>query len=148
MTWSNNNSLVACLIVLISLSSNFQAGGGGGVDLACLEITIEPNSPLAGDDVTFHVVVKNEGDADSPPFEARIYIDDGPLARARLSLAGGSSERFVNQPAWSATRGWHTVSCVVDEDDEVQDIDRSNNELSVKFCVGEVGKSICDVPRI
>lgn len=123
-----------------------NAPAATGVDLIVTAITLDPAAPIAGDEVTFEVTVKNNGDADIPLGQnigVGFYVD-GVLAsytNYRDGLAGGDSYTLDSVSgwafggAWTAVVGAHTARAWVDDAGLITELDNGNNTKDKAFVV-------------
>ena len=104
------------------------------VDLTVQEISWEPPNPSVGDDVTFSVVVENQGTLDSVestlelsglPTEGADFVDEVELG---VVPAGGWTATTIQ---WRVHPGDFTLTARADFHQTVIESDEGNNELSV-----------------
>jgi len=81
------------------------------------EITFDPETPLAGDNVTISAGVRNPGVATTT--EVLLRIDDVAVANTTLSIAHNETGTAVFH--WTATGGCHNIT-IVTGDDELDDM--------------------------
>jgi subtilase family serine protease len=101
-------------------------------DLLVSRITWSPESPSAGDKVTFTVVVDNQGSGRAANFYVAHYIDDVLLDSGfvgSVSHSASTNDTFT----WPAETGRHTIKAVVDSNSNVPESNEDNNEFSVNF---------------
>ncbi|HEY81678.1 MAG TPA: hypothetical protein G4O01_00090 [Dehalococcoidia bacterium] len=106
-------------------------------DLVVREIAGTPSEPMVGDEVTFTVTIKNQGDDDALPSRVYFYIDDYP--QGYLEVPGLAAGAMATKTfSWVAQAGLHTLRAVVDPDDEIIENDETNNELRVVFPIPDL----------
>jgi len=118
-----------------------------GIDLTVTSISWIPGSPTRGNAVKFSAVVKNIGTVATPAgaiIGAQFDVDGTEVSWADTdtqSLAAGASVTLTansgpgGSSTWSATSGTHTVLAWVDDVNRINDVNRSNNKLSVPLSV-------------
>jgi hypothetical protein len=136
--------LLACLSVLFRAPSLLAQSGGP--DLTVSSIQVEPVAPAVGEPCTITLVVQNVGDQASGGFWTHFYVDpadDPPLPTtphdyrwylfqlpADDSFVGSRTHTFDTAGCDHRVYGW------VDRDDDVIEIDETNNLVSETVCVG------------
>lgn len=103
-------------------------------DLAVAVISLSPEIPVIGNNVTFYVEVKNRGTADADFHHLYAYIN-GELARSfYLRLKVGESKTFSFH--WVALiAGPHSIEWKIDPTNLILESNETNNSLSVTFIV-------------
>jgi subtilase family serine protease len=101
-------------------------------DLIISSITWTPTSPSRGDPVVISVVMKNQGNAQSPACKVNLYIDGAPRGLQDVFgiNPGLTATKTYN---WVAQPGQHTIKGVADESKQVKEGNEENNELTVTF---------------
>jgi streptogramin lyase len=85
--------------------------------------------PAAGDKITFTAHVRNNGFAPAPATRYRLYLDEAVVAEGELlALAPDAEATCVYE--WKYQDGRHTIACVVDPDNRVDEISKLNNRLT------------------
>ncbi|MFC1964324.1 CARDB domain-containing protein [Chloroflexota bacterium] len=95
-------------------------------DLIVNTITWSPSDPVAGDNITITLSVKNQGEGKASSSHLAYYIDDGYVASAYikpLNPGASASASF----SWETQTGSHTVKAVADAREVVAESDESNN---------------------
>lgn len=107
-------------------------------DLIAEDVIISPSNPAVGDDVTFEgilaVAEENVISASSVQFEI-----DGSLHELDTALpviAAGEQRSFQTLPFVPTTPGTYAVTFRVDADGEIDEVDETNNEITIEFDVG------------
>jgi len=101
-------------------------------DLIVKEITWSPEDPIRGETVTFSVVIENDGSGSAGPSAVEFYIDDisrGFQDVPRIEAGDNVTKTFT----WAAKSGTHFVKVVVDKNNQILEIDETNNEKTVTF---------------
>ncbi|MDD5127213.1 MAG: CARDB domain-containing protein [Dehalococcoidales bacterium] len=96
-------------------------------DLVVNSITWTPVCPVAGDNVTFTVTVKNTGDGISVPSHLACRVDNNGLSPVPVPALAPAAV-FRHTFSWIAEAGSHSVSAVADSDRENDESDETNNE--------------------
>ncbi len=105
------------------------------IDLVITNLYLDPADPDEGDLTNFKASVENQGTGDANDFVVQMYLDDELYVEGTHSLAAGDSITYF-QP-WTATPGSHTLRCVIDATDVIDETDENNNEMTIDFGVGE-----------
>lgn len=105
-----------------------------GADLVATSVSVDPTDPIEGDAVTLSATVENQAESDDTAavagsFEVTFKLD-GEQVSTPVSvdeLPPGETEQVAR--TWTASDpGKHAVRAVADEDEQVDDRDRSNND--------------------
>jgi len=98
-------------------------------DLIVSDISISPNPPISGQSVTITATLRNQGNADAGAFNIRYYIDGSSIGTDRVSFGLNPGESDNEQITYSSylSPGDHTVSVLVDCDNEVPESNENNN---------------------
>ncbi len=145
------------IIVLMMIMSSFYmlpafTASAADIDLVVTDITWSPSSPKPGDQVTFSAVIKNQGSVASP---------GGTIHGVRFSIgeldnyfawsdnytnsipAGGSTTVTANggvaSATWTATLGTTNVIAWVDDQERIDENNRTNNTFTKAITVTENG---------
>lgn len=108
-----------------------------GSDLFIETFDMQPPEPRASDRVRFTVEVGNDGLDVTDAFEVAITVDDSPLDAIEISELAAGETRNVTSVAWNASVGDHNVTVILDPDEAVAEITRSNNQHYADVTVGE-----------
>jgi len=145
-----------------SFSKQITVGQPTGCDLVVTNITISPSNPSAGQQVSFTVTIKNQGNVASPNNVAHtvgIKIDNSDVIYWNNTYtssipAGGSVNITINSGTngsqWTATTGTHVVTAVVDYNNTIQELNETNNSYFTVVTIGSTtstGRG-ADVPWI
>lgn len=108
-------------------------------DLVLHRIWTEPAAPRIGDQVSFYANIGNEGSG--PAFDFRLdFVLDGaptPFDSLHVSQLGvGQQLELVSANTWSGEVGNHTLSVEVDPENQVAELDESNNLLTLPILIG------------
>jgi archaellum component FlaG (FlaF/FlaG flagellin family) len=109
------------------------------VDLTISDISWSPDSPKVGDDVTFTVYIKNQGDIETSPwgsFDVQYYVDGSNLGGWIIDNvpAGDTTSRQFHWVA--ASESSHTVSAYADHGDFIPENNEGNNQRTETLPVG------------
>ncbi|MFC1991555.1 CARDB domain-containing protein [Chloroflexota bacterium] len=107
-------------------------------DLVIKEVTLSPQEPSEGDNVTFTVTVENRSDINmAEGFNIGYYVDDNYLGFS-VAEAVSSGATDNSSFAWVATAGRHNLKAIVDIHDSIIEADENNNEILRLFSVPEL----------
>ncbi|MFC1917890.1 CARDB domain-containing protein, partial [Chloroflexota bacterium] len=101
-------------------------------DLVIDDISWSPESPLAGDTVTFNVIIKNQSSGKAANSHVALHVGDTFLDSTYVpSIAADATanETFT----WTVTAGLHNIRAVADSSDQIAENDETNNERSFTF---------------
>ncbi len=95
------------------------------------ECDAEKNNPAPGDVVTFTAHIKNAGTKPTGRFAYEWFIDGELAGKGKLkSLEPGATTTLEQTWTWQA--GAHTVGCVLDRANTVDEVSEANNALEEK----------------
>jgi len=138
-----NNNMVSKAIHVNASESNETGGEPGAepgenwtyVDFALKALTISPEIPTDGEEVTAMAEVKNSGNGTGEG-TLKIYLDSedgsGLIHSLDLTLSPGESESYTT--TFTVSAGEHTLYAVVDCDNDTSD---NNNRATLSFTVEE-----------
>jgi len=107
-------------------------------DLIIESIAWPAGEPPTGDNVTFKVTIRNQGDAESGYAYVGYYVDGDYLTSEQIkSLKSKAKTETLFSTLMSQT-GPHTISVVIDEGNKVPESDETNNEESVSITTESV----------
>ncbi len=86
----------------------------------------EKNNPAPGDEVTFVAHIRNAGTKSTGRFSYLWAIDGKPASKGTVKSLKPGRETTVEQK-WTWQAGPHTVRCVLDADNAVEEISEKNN---------------------
>jgi uncharacterized repeat protein (TIGR01451 family) len=101
-------------------------------DLIIKDISWIMESPLIYDEVNFTITIENQGTGDAGSCQLQYFIDETPAVVADIAPipAGGIVEyKFAS----TLKRGPHTVNAAIDVNNEVTELDETNNEGFLAF---------------
>ena len=101
-------------------------------DLIIEDITWSPTEPSIGDNVSFTVVVKNQGSANASASFVYFYVDDKLLDSDSINEIGVNATANVTF-SWIVLEGTHTIKADVSTYTIVQESDETNNEMAITF---------------
>ena len=106
--------------------------------IAGQDISIKPERPRKGDEVSITFRVFNRGNQGASGFSVRLFVDGNETAeRAFRGLDAGANS--TGKLVWKAARGVHSLRLAVDPSNEISERNESNNEASVEVTVGAPG---------
>ncbi|MFC1961581.1 CARDB domain-containing protein [Chloroflexota bacterium] len=101
-------------------------------DLIVQSITCSPEYPSVGDEATFDITLKNQGNDPTGSFRVKFYIDNIYLTDTSVTpLAAGAT--VTKTFTWKVAIGSHEVKAVADAAGEVAESDEGNNETVFSF---------------
>jgi len=103
-------------------------------DLIIEAITWSPESPLESDNVTFRVIMKNQGGGKADSFDVACYINDAYLTSVSFNPLNSAASDNKTFP-WTAQAGSHNLKVVADGANYINEEDESNNERVATFSV-------------
>ncbi len=101
-------------------------------DLIVEDITWSPETPLIGDEVTFSVNTKNQGNAEAKSSRVYFYVDDSAKGCETI-LEIGAGDNVTKAFTWTAQEGSHTIKAIADKESKVTESDETNNEKTATF---------------
>ncbi len=101
-------------------------------DLLIQNITWSPESPSAGDVVTFSVTIKNQGSGKADESKIGLYIGGFSTIYQDVAEIDADAE-LIKTFTWTAEAGLHPIRAVADSDKMVAESDEGNNDKSVSF---------------
>ncbi|MBN2736702.1 MAG: hypothetical protein JXR70_06950 [Spirochaetales bacterium] len=105
----------------------------GLVDLQATRILYNEDDIIPGGEVLFNSGVLNNSDVESGRFNIAWYVDGQRLGYGNhRSVPARSIDTEGNSDfTWTVLKGAHSISFVVDEDNEIDENDETNNSVSV-----------------
>jgi subtilase family serine protease len=110
-------------------------------DLIIESITWPAGEPPTGDNVTFTVIIRNQGDAKADYAHLNYYVDGEYLASGQFKALRPDAKTEVPFSTLMSQTGPHTIRVVIDEKNEVLESDEANNEEAVTFSTENVTTS-------
>lgn len=101
-------------------------------DLIIQDISWSPTKAVFGDTVTFTVKIRNQGSGKTDGSQAALYIDDSSTGDQQVP-ALDSGAIAIKTFDWIAEAGTHSIKIATDPDNQVTEIDETNNEKKVSF---------------
>ena len=97
-------------------------------DLRVTSLKLNPSSPKSGNSIDFRVGIKNVGTVPADTIESEIRVD-GSLAGVppTTQIAPGETASVQASAGYEFSTGTHTVTAVVDPDDEISERNENNN---------------------
>ena len=110
--------------VITSLVLKHSTDTNPGPDLS-IEVEINENSLIEGNDVEIPVVIGNPGGLHEGMFKIRLNVDGSEASTTDVNMdASGVSRSTIN---WHATAGSHLLEIIVDPENVVQESNENNN---------------------
>ena len=103
-------------------------------DLAVSGIVWSPESPLAGDAVTFTVSTENRGAGLAESSTLALYVDDALVGSFSLGSLG-TAATATSTVSWEAQPGEHVVRAVADVTRLLEETDEVNNAVTANLSV-------------
>ncbi len=108
-------------------------------DLRVVRVDLRPyregNRYLQGESIAIYPTIVNEGSADASNFKVNWYVDDALIySWSGWSLRAGESVSSLGV-TWSTTPGTHVIRVVVDPDNVIDELDETDNQMSVNILV-------------
>ena len=102
-------------------------------------LTVSPQNPVVGANVTFSVLVSNVGDQPASNVKVSFYLDGQPLGDPIIipQLMNGENPQDVSIN-WTATLGNHGLLVKVDEQNAIAELNETNNTAYATFLVHQV----------
>ncbi|MFC1918776.1 CARDB domain-containing protein [Chloroflexota bacterium] len=102
-------------------------------DLFIQTVTWSPVEPAEGDNVTFTVTLKNQGNGKADNSLMIPYIDGRRHGSASVAAIDPGTTDNLTTFSWVAQGGLHTINLVVDPYNTILESDENNNEKIVDF---------------
>ncbi len=99
-------------------------------------VSVNPDSPTVGDDVTIGLTVLNRSRVSSGRFAVSLYVgrSNQPYGSESVGSIDGRGESASVRFTWTATQGCHNFRAVVDSDGDVVESDEDNNRVEFQIC--------------
>ena len=101
-------------------------------DLIIEAITLTPENPSKSDNITFSVIIKNQGSGSASFSRVYFYLDGssrGYQDVQRIDAGDTVTKTFK----WIAQAGSHAIKAIIDEGNWIPESDETNNEKAVTF---------------
>ena len=105
-----------------------------GPDLIIDTVTLSPENPHVGDEITFSVTVKNLGNERAVSSKMEYYIDENLITYTYVTPIE-PDESLTITFTWKAQAGDHTIKAVADSVQSVIESDETNNTFLFAFSV-------------
>lgn len=96
-------------------------------DLTTRDAFLSPESPKAGDSVTFRAWIHNDGHLAAANFKVEFFVDGGSIGKKDVLVLADNASDNVSSSGWTATAGSHQIRVYVDADATVAESDENNN---------------------
>ncbi len=91
-----------------------------------------------GDNVTFTVIIRNQGDAQAGYAYVNYYVDGEYLASEQIKALKPDAKTETLFSTLMSQTGLHTISVVIDEGNKIPESDEANNEKAVTISTESV----------
>ena len=101
-------------------------------------VSVNPESPSAGDNVTIGLTVLNRSRVSSGRFTVSLYVDGSsqPYSSSSIGSLDSRDESAYVRFTWQAVGGCHRLLVIVDSGDDVTERDEDNNQVGeFEICV-------------
>ncbi len=121
------------------LTHEFALGDEPLPNLKVSSIEMDPSELTQGGITDITVTIENDGSADAPSSGIILYLDDpgSPIAEDTIAAIamGGSTNYQVMWGPVDLPEGQYVLNVTVDPDDEIKEIDKSDNTMGIPFNV-------------
>jgi len=100
-------------------------------DLQATGLEWSPLAPGLGDNVTFSLGIRNDSQRPATGFTAALYVDGLKVAAPPIGALGAGVSTSVSLTWRDASPGPHSISAVLDAQDQVPESDETNNQIDV-----------------
>ncbi len=100
------------------------------------DISLEPGSPRDGEEVTFRIVVRNQGGESIQEAAVQFIVDGEVVDVAGVSDIDGGATKVANG-RWTGKAGDHVLKVVLDPEAELDERSTANNFATIDFTVEE-----------
>jgi len=105
-------------------------------DIIPTAIQFSDPSPTSGDVITINTLIENIGSLNAEDIKVRILVDDYLLEQSTVNNIQANQEKGI-WVDWTAISGWHTITVIVNLDDDVEESNTTNNILNDIIFVAE-----------
>lgn len=131
-------------------SKNLTTGGATNnqPDMVITDITYSPASPVAGNNVTFSAVIKNQGNSAGAAGVTVFQVNGvqvSSTANNTTSIAAGNTLTVTASGTWTATNGSHNLTAIVDNGNTTVESNESNNSYNEPLTIGTSGGGTPDL---
>ena len=113
-------------------------------DLIISDLTWSPAEPAAGDNVTFTVVLTNQGSGRAAASRAAVYIDGKTLGYLIFPAIEAGAEQSL-QITWIAVSGSHAVNVTADYDNKIVENNEENNNYYTPISIAPPDLIVSDI---
>lgn len=125
-------------ILMLPFSAMNTLADEGDPDLSINEITFSDDSPTGGDTIIITAEIANDGGSSglvSVTTNASFYWDGNYIGKDSITVPGSNTADA--QIEWRAVGGLHTITVIVDEEEQIRESNEDNNEdtqdISVEY---------------
>lgn len=101
------------------------------------EITLDPDTPEPGENVTFTANVTNDGHSEATNVTVDFLLDGEQISNATIERLDAGESQSLASEEWNASEGDHTIRVEVDTDENVNESDEDDNARERDFTVAE-----------
>ncbi len=105
-------------------------------DLIIDDITLSPGNPSMGDETTFAIRVKNQGNKRAGGSNVGLIIDGNSRGYRAIPVLESGDNCTMNWP-WTATTGSHSFQIIADFLNQVKESDENNNTKAVTYATAK-----------
>ena len=116
-------------LLMLPLSAMNTLADEGDPDLSINEITFNDDSPTGGDTITITAEIANDGGSSgliSVTTNVSFYWDGNYIGTESITVPGSNTADA--EMDWRAVGGSHTITVIVDEDEQIRESNEDNNE--------------------
>ncbi|MDF2538794.1 MAG: Xylosidase/arabinosidase [Herbinix sp.] len=110
-------------------------------DLVVTDIAYSPETPSAGNAVTFRATIKNQGTAAGATGIVAFQVNGNQVtvsANNTTSLAAGATVLISATSTWTAVNGVHSVTATADNSNTTVESNESNNSSTEELVIGNI----------
>ena len=111
-------------------------------DLIPVSISVITDPIYVTESFTVNLVLSNIGDSKAKHFDIQLFIDNSVVDQMSLDSLPPNTETVIEFTSLLNETGEHSVSCVVDSRNDVDETNEENNEISLSFLSVEKSFSI------
>jgi hypothetical protein len=104
-------------------------------DLAAINLSVQPEVPVAGENTAFSIRLENLGYYSASRGSVSFVLDGREVDRQDVPLLKGGLSETVYSKDWKAKAGRHSLRVVLDPDGNISESDLGNNVMAINFTV-------------
>jgi PKD repeat protein len=105
----------------------------GPADLLPVSISVITDPIFVTESFAVNLVISNIGDSKAKQFDIQLLIDNTVVDQKSLESLPPNTDSIIEFTSLLNETGEHSVSCVVDSSNDVDEINEENNEISSSF---------------